>query len=231
MASFAVILVEPKYPGNVGAAARAMLNFGVHELLVVSPPFSLDDERCRTMAVHAQPVLDDGAVVETFADAAREVAYLAGTSAIETTSEKKHLRSALSLPTFADRVAALEGRVGLAFGREDYGLLNEEIRRCDALVNIPTANAYRSMNLSHAVAVALYALTSNGATAPVTRRTDRREKELLYQRFDQLLDAIDYPEHKRDKTSVMFRRIIGRAMLSKWEYHTLMGVLKRARRR
>lgn len=230
MPSFTVILVEPKYPGNVGAAARAMLNFGTHELLVVAPSFSLDNEACRTMAVHAQSVLDGTCIVDTFAEAARQVSYLAGTSAIQTTSEKKHLRRAMSLPTFADRIAAIKGRVGVAFGREDYGLLNEEIRRCDALIHIPTAATYPSMNLSHAVAVTLYALTADSSTQPVTRQTDRVEKELLYENFNRLLDAIDYPEHKKEKTSIMFRRIIGRAMLSKWEYHTLMGVIKRARR-
>ncbi len=231
MPSFAVILVEPKYPGNVGTAARAMLNFGIRELFVVAPSFSPGCEECRTMAVHAQSVLDDARVVDTFAEAVEQVAYLAGTSAIETTSEKRHLRRALPLPLFADRVASLEGRVGIAFGREDYGLLNEEIRRCDALIHIPTADTYPSMNLSHAVAVTLCALTVDGDAALATRRADRKEKELLYEQFDRLLEATDYPEHKREKTSVLFRRVIGRAMLSKWEYHTLMGVLKRARRR
>ncbi len=230
MSSFAVILVEPKYPGNVGAAARAALNFDVRELVVVAPSFSLETDACRTMAVHAQSVIDDARVVDTFTDAADMVDYLAGTSAIETSSDRKHLRRALSLPLFADKIASVEGRVGIAFGREDYGLLNDEIRICDALIHIPTADIYPSMNLSHAVAVTLYAVLVERGTAPVTRKTDHAEKERLYEQFDRLLDATGYPEHKKDKTSVMFRRIIGRAMLSKWEYHTLMGVLKRARR-
>ena len=230
MPSYTVILVEPKYPGNVGAAARAMLNFGIRELIVVAPSFSLDSDACRTMAVHAQSVLDEVLIMDTFEEAAKQVAYLAGTSAIETASEKRHLRRALSLQTFGERVAAIEGRVGLAFGREDYGLLNEEIRRCDALIHIPTAATYPAMNLSHAVAVTLYALTAERGGETATRQADRSEKELLYENFDRLLEAIDYPEHKKEKTSILFRRIIGRAMLSKWEYHTLMGVFKRARR-
>jgi TrmH family RNA methyltransferase len=230
MPSFAVILVEPKYPGNVGAAARAALNFDVRELIVVAPSFSLETDACRTMAVHAQSVIDDARVVDTFTDAADMVDYLAGTSAIETSSDRKHLRRALSLPLFADKIASVEGRVGIAFGREDYGLLNDEIRRCDALIHIPTADTYPSMNLSHAVAVTLYAVLAERGTSPVTRKADHAEKERLYEQFDRLLEATGYPEHKKDKTSVMFRRIIGRAMLSKWEYHTLMGVLKRARR-
>ena len=57
---------------------------------------------------------------------------------------------------------------------------------------------------------------------------DGREKEKMYEFFDRLLKAIKYPEHKMENTRIMFRRIMGRAMLSKWEYHTLMGVFKKA---
>jgi len=57
---------------------------------------------------------------------------------------------------------------------------------------------------------------------------DGKEKEKLYEFFDKLLDAINYPEFKKENTKILFRRVIGRAMLSKWEYHTLMGVFKKA---
>ncbi|MGC9555045.1 MAG: TrmH family RNA methyltransferase, partial [Thermoplasmatota archaeon] len=144
-------------------------------------------------------------------------------------SDRKHVRRSLAARDFARQVYDLEGTVGLAFGREDYGLLNPEIERCDILVNIPTADAYPSLNLAHAATVVFYELWSQHHIPVSPRRADRLEKEMLYRSFDQLLEDIRYPEHKKEKTRVMFRRIMGRAMPSKWEYHTLMGVLKRTR--
>lgn len=229
MPSFVVILTAPKYAGNVGAVARSMMNFGLHNLIVVSPACDIHSDECRKMAVHAQQIIDRAIVMDTFEEAAQQVDILAGTSAVVSHSDRKHMRRSLAVRDFAQQVYDLQGTVGLALGREDYGLLNSEIERCDILVNIPTADAYPSLNLAHAATVVFYELWRQQRTPTRPRRADRLEKELLYQSFDQLLESINYPEHKKEKTKIMFRRIMGRAMPSKWEYHTLMGVLKRAR--
>jgi TrmH family RNA methyltransferase len=181
------------------------------------------------MAVHAQQIIDDAVALDTFEDAARQVDYLVGTSAVVSNSDRKHLRQSLTVREFASKVYNLKGKVGLAFGREDYGLLNPEIEQCDILVNIPTADGYPSMNLSQAVTVVLYELFTNHHIVKKPRKANHQEKEMLYQSFNHLLECIEYPDHKKEKTAIMFRRIIGRAMLSKREYHTLMGVLKRAK--
>jgi len=228
MPSFKVLLAAPKYAGNVGAVARSMMNFGFHDLIIVDPTCNVEGNECRNLAVHAQQIIDDAVIVNRFEEAAEQVDFLAGTSAIITLSDKRHLRQALSVKSFARQVFDLKGVVGLAFGREDYGLLNEEIEQCDMLLTIPTHESYPSLNLSHATTVVFYELFSQHHDVKKQRQADRREKEMLYQSFDSLLERIDYPAHKKKKTAIMFKRIIGRAMLSKWEYHTLMGVLKRA---
>jgi len=230
MPHFTVILTEPKYAGNVGSVARAMMNFGFNDLVIVSPSFTIDAE-CRKMAVHAQKILDNALILKSFDEALKHVDYMVGTSSIDTKSEKRHLRKAVSLKKFAQQIYDMEGKVGISFGREDYGLLNEEIKRCDILVKIPTDEAYPSLNLSHAVSIFLYEIYSSQPLQEEnneSRRAGRIEKETLYAHFDKLLDVINYPEHKKENTKILFRRIIGRAMLSKWEYHTLMGVLKKA---
>ncbi|KAA0003916.1 MAG: RNA methyltransferase [Thermoplasmata archaeon] len=227
MPHFTVILTEPKYAGNVGAVARAMMNFDFKDLLIISQSFIITDE-CRKMAVHAQKILDNARIVDSFDEALKNVDYMVGTSSIDTKSEKKHLRRAVSLKKFAQQIYDIEGKVGISFGREDYGLLNEEIKKCDLLVKIPTSETYPSLNLSHAVSIVLYELYSSQRKDIEPRLAGRIEKETLYAHFDKLLDAINYPEHKKENTKILFRRIIGRAMLSKWEYHTLMGVLKKA---
>jgi len=228
MPEFKVILVEPKYPGNVGSVARVMANFGFSELIIVSSTLPIDSDECRKMAVHAQDILDNAVILDNFRDALGHVDYMVGTSSIESKNDKRHLRNAVMLGDFSSDVYEMDGTVGIAFGREDYGLLNEELMDCDVMLRIPTSEGYPSMNLSHAVGVVLYELFSSIRTPKQPRLADGAEKEKLYEYFDKLLDSINYPEYKKENTKIMFRRIMGRAMLSKWEYHTLMGVIKKS---
>ena len=125
-------------------------------------------------------------------------------------------------------MAGVKGEVALVFGREDYGLYNDELELADALVNIPAGDEYPIMNLSHAVAVVLYELFQPSASRirPVTAAPV--EKEKLNEFFDDLLDAIDYPAHRRANTKLMWRRMMGRAVPTKWEFYTLAGVIKDA---
>lgn len=225
---FYIILVEPKYAGNAGAVARIMKNFGFSNLIIVNPAFNIQHEDCRKFAMHAQDIIDNAIILNNFKEALSKVDYMAGTSAIESKNDKHHLRKSFTPKKFAEEVYKMEGKIGIAFGREDYGLLNEEIKYCDLLIKIPTSETYPTLNLSHAVCIVLYELFVNRYKPKEVLLTDGKEKEKLYEFFDLLLHEINYPDFKMEKTSVLFRRIIGRAMLSKWEYHTLMGVLKKA---
>jgi len=118
--------------------------------------------------------------------------------------------------------------VAIVFGREDYGLYNDELDLADILVNIPTGDEYPIMNLSHSVAVVLYELFQPSAKSVRPRKAAPTEKELLNRWFDELLDSIDYPEHRRKNTKLMWRRMMGRAVPTKWEFYTLAGVMKDA---
>jgi tRNA/rRNA methyltransferase len=225
-----VVLVEPKYGGNVGAVARVMMNFDV-EILYLVNPCPLDDE-CYARSMHASSLLDNARIFSSFKDATKDLDFLVATSSIDTESEKKHLRNPVFLPEFSKQIHSIEGKVGLLFGREDYGLFNEEIAVSDLMVKIPASDRYHSMNLSHAVGVVLYQLYLERTELPVKRRNlGHVEKEHLFDAFKKLLDVINYPEHKKEKTKVMFRRMISRSLPSKWEYHTLMGVIRTAAQR
>jgi TrmH family RNA methyltransferase len=225
--TFYVVLVEPKYNGNIGAVARAMMNFDVEKLYLVNP-CELDDV-CYARAMHATKILDDATIFSSFEDAVKNLDYLVATSSIESKTDKRHLRNPLLLQDFSEKIFEVEGTVGLLFGREDYGLFNEEIAACDIMVKIPTSDTYPSLNLSHAVTLVLYALYLKKAFIPKRRRPmGTVEKEKLYQFFAELLDDIEYPAHKKEHTKIMFKRIMGRAMPSTWEYHTLMGVFSRS---
>ena len=224
---FYVIVVEPKYGGNVGAIARLMANFDFNNLYLVNP-CELDDE-CYARAMHASKILGEAKIFKSFDQALEDIDYLVATSSIESQNDKRHLRNAVSLEELSEKLFDIDGKVGIVFGREDYGLYNEEIAVCDIMLRIPTSEEYLSLNLSHAVALVLYSLYVKRETVPKEKRTiEKLEKEKLYSFFTELLEGINYPKHKKENTEVMFKRIMGRAMPSKWEYHTLMGVFSKS---
>jgi len=227
--SYRVVLVEPKNEGNVGAVARAMRNFDFGELVLVRPcPIGTE---ARKRAMHGVGVLDAAQTVEDFDAAIANVDLVVGTSGIDTASEKRFARIALSPRDLAMRLAPMAGKVALVFGREDFGLFKEEITKCDLLVTIPASKEYPILNLSHAAAILLYELFAATAPHRGTREASGEEKEKLYEALADLMEAAEYPRHKRARTLVMFRRLLGRAVPSKWEFHALMGVLQRATKR
>jgi TrmH family RNA methyltransferase len=131
----------------------------------------------------------------------------------------------------AARVASVNGTVAVAFGREDYGLFEPELARCDLLVTIPAAADYPILNLSHAATILLYELFAARASMRTRREASGLEKEKLNEAFAALLEATHYQPHKRARTKIMFRRLMGRAVPSAWEFHAFMGVLQRATNR
>ncbi|MCK4996637.1 MAG: RNA methyltransferase, partial [Thermoplasmatales archaeon] len=206
MPDFYVVLVEPKYGGNVGSVARLMENFDFNDLYLVNP-CELDEE-CYSRAMHAHKILDGAKIFNSFEEAVKNIDYLVATSSIVSQNDKRHLRNAILLDDLSEKLFELDGKIGLVFGREDFGLYNEEISACDIMLRIPTSEAYLSLNLSHAVALVLYSLYIKRETAPIEKKTiGKVEKEKLYTFFSELLDVINYPEHKKEKTEVMFRRI------------------------
>ena len=223
---FYVILVEPKFGGNIGAVARTMMNFDFDKLYLINP-CKIDDE-CYARAMHASKIIDEAKIFPSFEEGIKNIDYLVATSSIETKTDKRHLRNPVILKDFVERVFDTEGKVGLVFGREDYGLYNKEIAACDTMLRIPSSDKYLSLNLSHAVSIVLYSIYVKRAFTPRERRhIGKVEKVKLYEFFSDLLEEINYPKHKKENTEIMFRRIMGRAMPSTWEYHTLMGVISR----
>ena len=95
---------------------------------------------------------------------------------------------------------------------------------CDVLIHIPTGDEYPIMNLSHAANIVMYEFFMADDVPRRPEPADSREKSLMFDFFGDLLDAIDYPVNRRDSTTVMFRRMMGRAIPTKYEYNTIMGI-------
>ncbi|MCE5295697.1 MAG: RNA methyltransferase [Euryarchaeota archaeon] len=222
MVSFRVVLVEPQTDGNVGAVARSMGNFGFKELCMVSPCEITDEAYKR--AKHGGDILRNASVVTSFEDALKDCYLVVGTSGIITHGDAHFVRIPITPKEFAEKSVGLEENVALVFGREDIGLTQEQLYRCDLLVNIPSSDDYPTLNLSHAVTILLYEIFTLQGKPSNTRPSSDDQKELMFKFFLEVLEAINYPKFRRKKTEVMFRRMMGRAVPSRWEYYTIMGV-------
>ena len=229
MPRFKVVLVEPLNDGNVGAVARAMKNFGLDDLVLVRP--CAVGEEATKRAMHGLDVLKKSRTVFAEEDALEDVDFVAATSGIDTVSEKKFPRISMTPRAFAEKVKDVDGRIALLFDREDFGLDNELIKKSDFLITIPANPKYSILNLSHAASIVFYELFATGFVKFEPRTAGELEREKLYAYFDMLLDATNYPAYKKEKTKVMFRRLMSRSVPSVWEFHTLMGVLDGAIKR
>jgi len=153
MQNIAVVLTEPRYSENIGAAARCCKNMGIRDLILVRPQ-NLEMEKVLKMATHeAADVVNAMRVFDDLLNALAEFQYAVGT-----TARIGRQRAITHTPRqMAEKVAGIsqENRVALVFGSEKYGLTNEDLRLCHAVVNIPTAD-FSSINLAQSVMIICY---------------------------------------------------------------------------
>ena len=153
-----VVLVRPRNPLNIGAAARAMANFGLSHLTVVSPYEPTWREA--QSAVGATNLLQSARSTHSVAEAVASATLVLGTASLTyRTPEQPVLHLPYAVPLVQNELAAA-GRVALLFGPENHGLNLDDLALCHQLIVIPTADAQPSMNLGQAVAVCLYELSS-----------------------------------------------------------------------
>lgn len=223
-----IVLVEPMYQGNVGSVARAMKNFGYSDLVLVNP-CKLEGQ-ARAMSSHARDVLEGARIVSNLEEAVKGANLLIGTTGVSSLKTGEHIRLPLYTPKeLKERLEGHSGTIAIMFGREDNGFRNEELKSFDMLITIPTSEIYPVMNISHAVAVVLYELSElEGGNSPLAEGFDL---QLLYGHMEEFLGKIEYPPHKKDKTFLMLRRILGRAGLTPREVQTLRGIIRKTERR
>jgi TrmH family RNA methyltransferase len=157
-----VVLVAARNPLNIGAAARAMSNFGFSHLRVVNP-YALAFREARS-AVGAMAVLADAEEFASVAEAVADCSLVVGTTAA-TRRELQHPLRRLKEGAAIIGKRLRTGNVALLFGSEKVGLSNQVLSHCDWLMRIPTRDAHRSMNLGQAVAICLYELARDSGQA------------------------------------------------------------------
>lgn len=177
------VLIHPRTPENLGAAARALKNFGQHEWTWVRPPWSPDDARARTLAVGAEDVLASARLAASLEEAVADCSWVVGTSG------RARLRPVPIAPeAFAAQAARRPGRVALVFGDERTGLGRHELARCHALTRIATDARQPSLNLAQAVCVYAYALSHGSERRPPRAPLPGNDEEL--RRLEALLDEL-----------------------------------------
>ena len=207
-----VVLHQPRYPENIGAAARALCNMGLGRLRVVAPE-NYNLERVKMLATHAAARVVDGIeLFDSLSDALAPFSYVAGTTA-RLGSRRQAAYTPRRLARHLVPVSA-QNRVALVFGPEDKGLSNEDLRRCHALVNIPSAQ-FSSLNLAQAVMVVCYEIFMAGLNSPgpyVPRMAERHELDGMYEQVKQVLVKISYinpenPDYWMNKIRHYFTRL------------------------
>jgi tRNA/rRNA methyltransferase len=227
-----VVLVRPRNPLNIGAAARACANFGVRDLVLLAPHPPVWEEA--RSAVGAEDVLKSARVAATLAEAVGECSLAIGTTAGTRRNLDRDLVPLDDLAVRLRRHAARHRKAALVFGSEKTGLSNDDLAACHLLVRIPTSVETPSMNLGQAVAVCCYELARAGlvATRPPKARihlsdpANLQSLEHLFNRAARLLDAAGYLKPKsRAATLRKLRRLLLDLELTNNDARVLGGVL------
>ncbi len=182
-----VVLVAPRNPLNIGAAARAMSNFGFRHLRVVNP-FEPSYREARS-AVGASGILANAEEFKSVPDAVADCTLVVGTTAVRN-REIQHPLKRLELGARSIRKRLGSSRVALLFGSEKFGLSNEALSHCHWLMRIPTCDENISMNLGQAVAVCLYELIRDSKSARGPKQSELATAAELERITNTLLEAL-----------------------------------------
>jgi len=228
-----VVLVEPQMGENIGAAARAMANFGLSRLRIVKPVQGWPNERARVMAAGADRVLDGATLHATLADAIGDCSFVLAATARNHDQAKPVISAEQAAGEMAPRVGLGE-TVAIVFGRERNGLENHEVGLADRIVTLPVNPAFASLNLAQAVVIVGYEWfkRARGDVLPfaMPERSPPAAKQQLAAFFSDLereLEKVEFfrPEEKRGVMVVNLRNIFQRIAPTQQDIRTLHGVI------
>jgi tRNA/rRNA methyltransferase len=222
-----IVLYRPRYPENIGAAARAMQNMGIDQLVVVDPQ-NCDLTRICKMATHAAlDVVEQMEIYENLKQAVADYHFVVGTTA-RLGGQRKVIRSPAALAEQLVSISA-QNRIAVLFGPEDRGLTNVDIRLCHVLVNIPTAE-FSSLNLAQAVMILCYELSryrTEKSDNFFPRLANRYELDAMYAQLKQILIRISFinPDNP-DYFMNNFRHFFSRLPLRAKEVKIIRGICR-----
>jgi len=222
-----IILAGAKYPGNIGSAARAMFNMGLERLILAAPQCTVNEESYR-MAKGGKVILESARICKSVTSALKGIRFLVGT-----TGKSGGYRTPAHSPrALAPRILAhaAQQKVGILFGPEDTGLVDDDLKFCQMLIRIPTQHKGHSINLAQSVMIVCYELLLGNLErepARIIRLASLEQVEAMYAQLEKALLDIGFlqPQNARH---MMFslRQMLGRADLEPSDVGMLRGVAR-----
>jgi tRNA/rRNA methyltransferase len=222
--SICIILVRPKFPENIGSAARAMKNMGLSRLIIVDGPSPLHANAYK-LASGAEDILERAEEFLTLREATSGMGYVVGT-----TSRGRRERSSLLTPeALAKNLISLSQRnsIGLAFGSEKEGLTNEDLSLCQIYVRIPSAESFPSLNLAQAVMIVCYELFQTSMEIPkqLVQLAQAEKLERMFEHMEKTLLHVGFLDSNHPKRIMRaLRKLFGRSQMDEREVQILQGI-------
>jgi tRNA/rRNA methyltransferase len=226
--TLSVTIVGAEYPVNLGYTARLLKNFGVRRLYLVNP--RVDMRAASVYASHGSDILQDAEMV-TLAEVRKCHDLLLATTAIRARKGANVNRTVVKPEEAVMRVLTADS-ASIVFGRDTTGLTNEEVSLCDLVTTVDTRTDYRTLNLSHSVAILLY-LTSRARSknaSPAMEEASRasRERREAFSRYAyRLAIASGIQGHKAERVIQVARRVALKSDVSSKELGLLVSLLRR----
>ena len=225
--NISIVLLQPRYSENIGAAARAMRNMGIRQLVIVDPQ-NFDLSKALKLATHfASDIIEKSKFCPDLKEALSSFNYVVGTTA-RLGGQRQVVQTPLTLARKLIPISA-NNRIAILFGPEDKGLSNEDIRYCHALVNIPTTE-FSSLNLAQSVMILCYEIFIAGGEANeefTPRMATRHELDGMYDQLKDILVRISYINSENpDYWLNHFRRFFTRLQLRAKEVNIIRGLCR-----
>lgn len=230
----AFVLVRPQMGENIGAAARAMWNFGLDRMRIVAPRDGWPNPKSVAMASGAGRLLDEAQLVDTTGAALEDCHYVFATTARARGLTKPVVSPERAMQIAAERIAAGE-KVAVLFGPERAGLENDDIARANAIINVPVNPEFASLNLAQCVLLTAYEwqraaseITPERVDMAKARWAEQIEIEKLGDHYEAQLDEAGFffPEHKAESMKLNLRNMWSRMPLTGADVQMLHGVLR-----
>lgn len=228
-----IVLIESRKQENVGGVARVMKNFDFDRLVLIKPKCKIGMLAYK-VAKHGKDTLKKTKIKDF--SYLKGYDYLIGTTA-QLGTDYNIPRNPISTEQLALKLADINYKklkIGILIGREGSGLSNKEVNLCDILVTIPASRKYPTLNVSHATSIVLYELfkkISDEKSNSHINFSTKKEKEIIIKYFNDVLNNLDFAtKEKKETQKKVWKRVFGKAMLTKREAYTVMGFLRKLKR-
>ncbi len=219
-----VILLSPKYEGNVGSTIRLLANFGINNLIIVDPRVDLKSEEIKSLSVEAMKYVKIK-VFDDLREALKDFSIIFATTSGRGRKKLK-FEDIKNIGKYLKNVPK-GSKIGILFGPEDRGLSTEELLFANRIFKIPTNPSFPTLNLSHSVAIVLYQLNLFKIDEKnLLAKASKKEMEGFFNHLKKVLLEIDFLHRNNpDRIMVDLRSIFSRTFLDKRELKILRGIL------